>query len=113
LNNRSLELYVSNVLRIGVVISSILIIIGLALYIVTGDASYPCGEASIHWIIYGDPFTAPSHILFLGFLILVSTPILRVAASTIAYIAEKDWIYTVITGFVLIVLMTGIILGLG
>jgi len=113
MNVKELERFVSNILRIGVMVSGILIIIGLGLFITTGDTCYPNGEASLQWIIYGDPFFSPSHILFLGFLVLVITPLLRVGASVIAYIIEKDWIYTAITGFVLSVLLIGMVLGLG
>ena len=113
MNVRDLELFVSNVLRIGVAVSGVLIMIGLGLYMVTGDNSCPTGISTLQWIIYGDPFFAPSHILFLGFLTLVATPLLRVAASVIAYIIEKDWIYAAITGFVLVVLLIGMVLGLG
>ena len=113
MNVRQLELFVSNVLRFGVMASGILIMFGLGLFFVTGDVSCPTGDASLQWIIYGDPFFAPSHILFLGFLTLVVTPLLRVAASTVAYVVEKDWVYAAITGFVLVVLVLGMVLGLG
>jgi uncharacterized membrane protein len=113
MNVRQLELFVSNVLRIGVLVSGALIITGLSLFIITGDSCYPNGETSLNWILYGDPFLSPSHILFLGFLTLVATPLLRVAASTLAYVVEKDWAYAAITGFVLTVLLIGIVLGLG
>ena len=113
MNVKELELFVSNILRTGVIVSAALIITGLGLFMITGDTCYPNGEASLNWIIYGDPFFAPSHILFLGFLTLVTTPLLRVAASVIAYLIEKDWIYASITGFVLAVLLIGMILGLG
>ena len=110
---KELELFVSNVLRIGVLASGILIIIGLGLFFISGDSCYPNGEASLEWIINGDPFLAPSHILFLGFLVLVVTPLLRVGASVVAYVIEKDWIYAAITSFVLSVLIIGMVLGLG
>ena len=113
MNVRQLELFVSNVLRFGVMASGILIMYGLGLYMLTGDISCPTGDSSLNWIIYGAPFFEPSHILFLGFLTLVATPLLRVAASTLAYVIEKDWIYAAITGFVLTVLLIGIVLGLG
>jgi len=113
MNVKELELFVSNILRAGVMISGVLIVIGLGLFIATGDSCYPNGEASLDWIIYGDPFFSPSHILFLGFLTLVITPLLRVAASVLAYGAEKDWTYVAITGFVLIILVIGMVLGLG
>ena len=110
---KELELFVSNILRAGVMISGVLIIIGLGLFIATGDTCYPNGEATLEWIIYGDPSLSPSHILFLGFLTLVITPLLRVAASVLAYGAEKDWTYVAITGFVLTILVIGMVLGLG
>ena len=113
MNVKELELFVSNILRIWVAVSGVLIIIGLSLYIATGDTCYPNGEASVDWIIYGDPFLSPSHILFLGFLTLVITPLLRVGASVVAYVIERDWIYAAITGFVLSVLLIGMALGLG
>ena len=113
MNVKELEMFVSNILRVGVIVSGVLIVIGLGLFIMTGDTCYPNGEASLQWIIYGDPFFSPSHILFLGFLVLVVTPLLRVGASVIAYVMEKDWIYSAITGFVLTVLLIGMILGLG
>lgn len=113
MNVKQLELFVSNILRIGVLVSAVLILTGLGLFIITGDTCYPNGEASLDWIIYGDPFFSPSHILFLGFLTLVTTPLLRVGASVIAYIIERDWIYAGITGFVLAVLLIGMVLGLG
>jgi uncharacterized membrane protein len=109
---KSLEIYVSNVLRAGVLISGFLIVIGLGLYFITGDVCYPNGESSLHWIIYGDPFFAPSHIIFVGFLTLVVTPLLRVGASVIAYVIERDWPYVAITGFVLLTLVLGLVLGL-
>ena len=113
MNVNDLELFVSNILRVGVLVSGILIVIGLGLFILTGDTCYPNGEASLEWIINGDPFLSPSHILFVGFLALVITPLLRVAASVLAYAVEKDWHYVVITGFVLTILVIGMVLGLG
>jgi len=113
MNVRQLELFVSNVLRIGVVVSGILILTGLGLYLWTGDISCPYGIPTLKWILWGDPFFMPSHILFLGFITLVLTPLCRVAASVIAYTYERDWIFAAITGLVLTVLVTGMVLGLG
>lgn len=113
MNVRKLEYIVSNVLRLGVVVSGVLILAGLGLFMVTGDVCYPNGEASIHWILWGDPFFSPSHILFVGFLTLVLTPLFRVLTSVFAYYVDKDWVYAGITGFVFVVLILGMILGLG
>jgi uncharacterized membrane protein len=113
MNVRQLELFVSSVLRIGVWVSGILILSGLILFLATGDASCPYGDLTLNWIIHGDPFFEPSHVIFLGLITLVVTPLLRVAASIISYVAERDWIFATITSFVLTILIIGMILGLG
>lgn len=110
---RRLELFVSRVLRGGVVVSGAFMVAGLALLWWTGDVSCPYGVLTLAWVIWGDPFLAPSHVLFLGFLILVATPVVRVAASVVAYISEGDWVFAAITGAVLLVLVAGMVLGLG
>ena len=46
--------------------------------------------------------------LFLGFMILIGTPILGVASSTITYGLDLEWIYVTITGMVLIVQLIGL-----
>jgi uncharacterized membrane protein len=109
---KELELIVSNVLRGGVLLSGVLIVIGIGLFWFTGDACYPNGETTYSWIIYGNPFFAPSHVLFLGFLVLVITPLLMVGASILAYVVERDWIYVAITSFVMIILIIGMVQGL-
>jgi uncharacterized membrane protein len=39
--------------------------------------------------------------------------VIRVAVSVANYVLERDWLYAVITGFVLTVLIAGMFLGLG
>jgi uncharacterized membrane protein len=112
-NVRQLELFISGVLRIGVVLSGLLILFGLGVFALTNNINDPTGVATLDWIIHGNPFLEPSHILFLGFIILVLTPLSRVATSVVAYAYEHDWTYVVITGFVLVVLVTGMVLGIG
>jgi uncharacterized membrane protein len=113
MNIKELELVVARVLQVGVAISGILILFGLGLFLWTGDTCYQYGDSTLEWIIWGDPFFAPSHILFLGFIVLVMTPLFRVAASVLAYLIEGDWVYSAITGFVLVILVLGMALGLG
>ena len=113
MNVRKIEAFISSILRYGVELSGLLIIIGISIFLWTGDESCPFGILSLDWILWGSPFFEPSHILFIGFLILVATPLIRVMASVIAYSLNHDWTYTVITGSVLLILMIGIALGIG
>ncbi|MBD3171646.1 DUF1634 domain-containing protein [Candidatus Bathyarchaeota archaeon] len=113
MNVKKMENYVSHVLRFGVLLCGSLSLLGLSLLAWTGDASCPYGVIDLQWLLHGDPFWSPSHILFLGFIVLVGTPLLRVASSTVAYGLDHDWIFMAITGTVLIVLVIGILLGVG
>ena len=110
---KRMEALVSTILRAGVLMSGGLILFGLMLTIVTGDTSYPNGNMEIDWLIRGDPFFAPSHILFLGFLTLIATPVLRIAASIYVYTKLHDNAFTIITTIVLFVLMVSFTLGIG
>jgi uncharacterized membrane protein len=64
-------------------------------------------------MLFGDPFFAPSHIIFLGFMVLVRTPLLRIVASVVVFALSKDWTFTVITGCVLTILGISMVLGVG
>jgi uncharacterized membrane protein len=51
-------------------------------------------------------------VLQLGLIILMATPILRVAVSLVEYIRMRDWLFSATTGAVLVVLLTSIVLAL-
>jgi len=110
---KRMEALVSNILRAGVLISAALILFGLTMMIVTGDTSCPNGNMDLAWLINGDPFFAPSHILFLGFLTLIATPVLRIGASIYVYTKLHDNAFTTITTIVLFVLVVSFTLGIG
>lgn len=110
---RRMEDIVSKILRGGVLLSAALIILGLMMMVVTGDTSCPNGNMNLAWLINGDPFFAPSHILFLGFLTLIATPVLRIAASIYVYAKIHDNAFTTITTVVLLVLVVSFTLGIG
>jgi uncharacterized membrane protein len=108
-----MERVVSYVLRAGVVISSALVVVGLVTLSLTGNTSNPNGVANLRWIIFGDPFLAPSHVLFLGFMILISTPVLRIIASILVYLRTRDVSFVTITVTVLLILAMSFTLGIG
>jgi uncharacterized membrane protein len=108
-----LEVFFSKLLRLGVVLSGLLMIIGLGLLWLTGNTDCSTGVMTLDWILFGDPFFEPSHILFMGFLILVGTPIFPLIMSTVSFYKTKDWIYTIITSSVLIILLVSMSLGIG
>ena len=50
-------------------------------------------------------------IVAMGLLLLIATPVLRVAVSIFAFVYQEDRTYTLITTFVLILLLLSFILG--
>ena len=110
---RFLELLVSRLLRTGVLVSGLFMVIGLGLLWATGDASCPTGVLSVSWVLFGDPFLEPSHVLFLGFFILIGTPLLRIVASATAHLIERDLVFALLNVSVLLILAVSFVLGVG
>ena len=108
-----MEVFISRLMRASVSLSGIIIFIGLVLFMLTGDNSGPLDMFELNWMIFGDPFLEPSHVIFLGFMVLVGTPLLRIVASVAVFFVSKDWTFTVITGMVLGVLVLSMLLGVG
>jgi uncharacterized membrane protein len=50
-------------------------------------------------------------IVAVGLLILIATPVLRVAVSIIAFVYQRDWIFVGITTAVLVLLLLSFVLG--
>ncbi len=108
-----MEEIASRILRLGVIASAALVLIGLALTAITGDTSHPYGLPDLDWIIWGDPFLAPSHVIYLGFMILISTPVLNIIASILMFIKARDGTFAAIASLVLLILIVGFTLGIG
>ena len=122
---RKVELAISLVLRIGVVLSVLVIAVGLGLMFahhsaylaIRGHFSYreltskttpfPHSLASLrHSIAQGDG----RGIVVLGVLILILTPVLRVAVGVLSFIYEKDRPMALVTLYVLLVLVGSFVL---
>lgn len=116
---RQAELVISNVLRGGVLLSGAIILIGVILFYIryfspggggTNAANFPQSFVGVgQGLARGDPLA----IIVLGLLVLLATPVLRVAVSIVAFGLERDWRYVVITSIVLAILMISFVLGRG
>lgn len=116
---RSMNNILGLVLRSGVVFSGLVIAIGTGLFIanhsmddtssflVYNPAIVPHGNfpASLSAIAAGIVSLDPASIIQLGFLILLATPVARVALSLFLFAAEKDRLYVYITATVLVILL--------
>ena len=120
-----LEFWISYVLRSGVLTPGAVILTGLVLYLVNGpDAGRPTSvdqltadggqSIDVSWqsIVRGIGNFEATSIILLGLLILILTPLTRVAMTFVLFIVQRDRIFVAITGIVLVVLILGFI-GIG
>jgi uncharacterized membrane protein len=121
---RQVEIFISVLLRVGVLVSLTVIVAGTiftfihhrdylssrtAMPDVTGDAArfpHTVGE-----VIDGVHHLQGRAIVLLGLLMLIATPVMRVAASIFAFVYEHDYIYVTITAIVLTLLLLSFVLG--
>ena len=108
-------------LRYGVIISIALIIIGIALFHVKGEA-LGCSETLIMsptspinttvispaYALSRLPNLDPLSFIILGLMVLIATPVLRVALGIASFAMERDWLYVFITAVVFVNLMLAI-----
>lgn len=123
-SGRDPELIVSYVLRVGVYSSAALLIVGIILYLISvlgqgSDWRTTINDVGQHSQRYRpDQLLAalsrfePLAIIELGVIVLVLTPIVRVATTVLIFVRERDRLYVGITLVVLAVLLLGW-LGLG
>jgi uncharacterized membrane protein len=114
IQDKDLELIIGQLLRYGVLLSSLVVVTGGIVYLVRHGYQRPDfdtfrGEPDkmrkpvemwkAIWHGEGRPLIA------LGLLLLILTPIARIVFSIFGYLLEKDYLYVSITGFVLGVIL--------
>lgn len=112
------ETIVGNLLRVGVILSALIILAGGVVFLVrhgTEPANYRIfrGEPSDLRHVRGIVRTAVGlrgrGIIQLGLLLLIATPIARVAFSLFGFAEEKDRMYMAFTGIVLTILLYSLV----
>ena len=117
---RKVEVIIGKILRIGVITSAIVILIGMGLYFMNG-AGYPSTtQGGVTFIDFPKRFSdifagiaaGKSYaVIMLGVFLLILTPVLRVVVSIYAFYKEHDTLYVVITTIVLVILMFAMFMG--
>lgn len=123
---RAVELLISNVLRAGVVTSLVVIIFGTVVsfihhpeyiasrpslaHITRPGAAFP---RTIDEVVAGVQQLHGQAFVTVGLLILIATPVMRVAVSIFAFAYERDWTFVLITTVVLALLLLSFALGRG
>lgn len=99
-------------LVMGLIFSTILMLIGLGLDFILGR-EVPKAVPDLKDVFSRIAVLRPSGFLTLGMLMLIVTPILRVVGSIFAFIYERDWRYAGITFLVLVIVIASLGLSKG
>ena len=108
--------------------SFVIVATGIGAVVVTGQTGYhqirlddvasvvqyrirPDFPNSLGAVLSGLIALRPYAIIALGLLVLIAIPVARVAVSVVAFALERDWLYVVITAFVLAMLLLSFAIG--
>ena len=109
-SDEAVEQLLGNLLRAGVLIAAAVVLLG-GIFFVLHNGSQPAG----HHVFQGEPaelrsvtgiLVAAWHlearaVVQLGLLLLIATPVARVAFSLVAFLLQRDRLYVLITAIVL------------
>ena len=113
-NDQKIEDIIGNLLRIGVGTAAAVVLVGAAAYLVRhgfGHANYrvfrgePSDLRTRRGIVRAALGLHPRGIIQLGLVLLIATPVARVAFSVFAFAVERDRMYVVFTLMVLGILI--------
>ena len=116
--DQKIENIVGNLLRAGVLLSAVVVLCGGILYLIQygrAPADYrifrgePSDLKSVNGIVRYALALHSRGIIQLGLLLLIATPVARVAFSIFGFIEEKDRLYVVFTVMVLLILLYSLI----
>ncbi len=108
------EQAIGNLLRTGVILAAIVVLAGGLLYLARHGATRPDyrvfrGESPdlrhISGIVHDALAFDARGLIQLGLLLLIATPVARVAFSVAAFAFERDWMYVGVTLIVLVLLL--------
>ncbi len=111
----NVEVLMSQVLKIGVWISAVILGFGWILGVVKGRPAQTLDVASqdlaTHHLLAGLTELQPDAWINLGLMVLIAIPIFRVGLAIVLFAIEKDRIYVFISSLVFAILLFSIYLG--
>lgn len=116
-SDHDVEQVVGRLLQAGVIIASIVVVLGATLLLVhhgaepTAFSVFRGGSSHLRSVsatfigaVHGDP----GAIVQLGLVLLIATPVARVALTLAAFAAQRDRLYVAMTALVLVLLLVGL-----
>ena len=114
------EQMVGNLLRIGVLIAAAVALLGGIAFMIHHGALIPDHStfrgqpemlSTLSGVISGALALQPAAIVQLGVVLLIATPVARVLLTLIAFALQRDWMYVLISGIVLVLLGYSLFVG--
>ncbi|MBS1519664.1 MAG: DUF1634 domain-containing protein [Bacteroidetes bacterium] len=118
--DKDIQVIIGWILRGGVMVSMIFVFIGGIFFVYRHGHSIPDYKtfkgvpafiSSFSDILNGIATFKGQAIIQLGIIILIATPVIRVAFSAIGFLLEKDYLYIFITLIVLLIILASMISG--
>jgi uncharacterized membrane protein len=118
MDDRRLELIIGNLLRIGVMLAAGVVSIGGILYVLQHAqdradfrhfTTSPASITTVPGIVRSATALQSEGLIQLGLLLLIATPVARVALAVAGFGLERDWLYTGISLIVLVVLIASLV----
>lgn len=116
-DDNNLHLLIGIALRTGVILSITFMFFGGIGYLslhgqnMSNFSSFKPVKPSFSHIWKGVFSIQAESVIYLGIILLITTPIMRVLLSALSFAFEKDWLYTTITGIVLSIIIFSIMTG--
>jgi uncharacterized membrane protein len=118
--DHAVEQLIGRFLQLGVMLAASVVLVGGTLVLVqhgSAPVSYtvfhsaPQQLRTIGGIVRGALALDSKAIVQLGLVLLIATPVVRVAFMLIAFVVQRDRVYVAISGLVLALLLYGLLLG--
>jgi uncharacterized membrane protein len=109
-----MEMVIGQLLRAGVLLSALVVLVGASIYLARYGASpvefrvfrgEPTNLRDIRGVLHDTLTLGGRGIIQFGLLLLIATPVARVAFSVLGFARERDYLYVVFTLIVLSVLL--------
>lgn len=119
-SDHAVEQLIGRLLQFGVLLAAVVVLFGGVLLLMqyggapVSHRTFVVGPAelrSIGGIIHGAIALDSKAIVQLGLVLLIATPVARVAFTLVAFILQRDRAYIAITSLVLALLLYGLVLG--
>ena len=119
-SDHEVEQVIGRLLQLGVALATVVVVLGAALvlmrhwaapvdYAVFRGAESPL--RSVGAVLHGVTRRDPAAIVQLGLVLLIATPVARVALTLVAFAAQRDRLYVLLTTVVLLLLLYGLLWG--